>query len=411
MDYDSLYVTLGGHHFSFYYDTTFTQFGWTHVAAAWDGDTIKTYVNGYFLGQAEYTGSISWNHHKVFLGKSDASMGYLSGALDEVRIYNRALDGNEIMALKNYADTTKFVSLISPNGGEKLLAGQKQFITWVSNQVNNIGLDYSTNNGTNWLPVVSSVDAAAGKYIWSIPGILSDSCKLRIRDMADSTFHALSDSLFSIIDTVAYVNITALLEAFYNEYTGLMVPDMVYVSLRAPSNPDSIADYASTYLDSSGHGTASFLHITSGRYYIVINHRNHVETWSAATYQVTRGDTLALDFSASRSIAYGNNLVRHNNRWCIYAGDVNQDGYVDPLDLAAVDLASWYYVSGYVPEDVNGDGYVDPLDFSMVDINSYSYVEIKRPPAVLGRRAVKQKWDFHTATRTTIPIAKKKEGK
>jgi hypothetical protein len=51
------------------------------------------------------------------------------------------------------------------------------------------------------------------------------------------------------------------------------------------------------------------------------------------------------------------------------------------------------------------------VDVNVAGIYEYFHISFKRPPAVLGRIALKRKWDFHTATKPTIPIAKKKEEK
>ena len=406
LDWDTLNVTLGTHHYPFYYDTTFTSLSWVHVAASWDGDTIKAYVNGNLLGSAEFTGGLGWDSLTSYIGKNNATGVYFGGLLDEVRIYNRALDASEIRSLMHYTDTVKFLSLLSPNGGEKFLARQQRNITWVSNQVNNVLIQYSINNGMDWQTACSSCPAGSGKFTWTIPDEFSEQSKIRIFDSADSSFCDVSDSSFIIKDTVTCLNVIALLEGFYDEVTGIMVPDYVYVSLRRAVNPDSIIDYAETYLDSTGYGTASFHQVPDGTYYIVISHRNHIETWSALTYAISHDTTLTLDFSASRSMAYDNNQVQHNNHWCIYGGDVNQDGFVDALDLSAVDQACYYGLSGYIAEDINGNELVDDSDYAIVNRNSRRYVRYKRPPSGQGRIAVLHKWDYRKTKKIPVPVVK-----
>jgi len=410
LDFDTLHVTIGKKNFSFYYDTNFCQFGWNHIAATWDGDTVKAYANGYVFGSAEYTGALSWNRQKIYVGKDSYTGKYFGGAMDEVRIYDRALSESEIQTLRDYTDTVRFIYLLSPVGGEKFLAKQKRNLAWVSNMVNSVTIEYSTDSGTNWQTIASDVAADAGTYQWTVPQLLSTNCKVRVHDTQDTVTRGMSDSLFSIIDTVAYIDVTALLEAFYDEYTGLMVPDVAYVSLRPVAYPDSIADYSAVYLDSLGHGTASFLNAPNGTYYVVINHRNHLETWTAAGYAVARGSTLTLDFSANRYLAYGNNMVQHNGRWCIFAGDINQDGVINQQDMAVTAVASENYVTGYVSEDVNGDGYIDPLDLSFIDGNAFNHISIKRPPAILGKIAVRRKWEYKTSFQLLSPFAKVKGG-
>ena len=113
-----------------------------------------------------------------------------------------------------------------------------------------------------------------------------------------------------------------------------------------------------------------------------------METWSANTIAFAKNTTTTYDFTDNSSKTYGNNVTNITSGvYGMYAGDVNQDGYVDPLDLSLVDEGSYNYAAGRgLAADVNGDGYVDPLDLSIVDQNSYNYVGIKRPSVSgLGR--------------------------
>ena len=65
--------------------------------------------------------------------------------------------------------------------------------------------------------------------------------------------------------------------------------------------------------------------------------------------------------------------------YCIYSGDVNQDGTVDGTDLQLIDNDSYAFVSGYVPTDVNGDDFVDGTDASIAGNNANNFVSVIRP--------------------------------
>ena len=119
---------------------------------------------------------------------------------------------------------------------------------------------------------------------------------------------------------------------------------------------------------------AVFENAPGGTYYLVVQHRSSVQTWSAEGIQFSKGDTVTYDFTTGAEKSYGNNLVLVDTKYCMFCGDVNQDGYVDPLDIALVDQDSYLYVVGHVATDLNGDGYVDPLDLSLIDADSYNYV-------------------------------------
>lgn len=72
--------------------------------------------------------------------------------------------------------------------------------------------------------------------------------------------------------------------------------------------------------------------------------------------------------------AYGNNLKLKGTKWCIYSGDVNQDGIVDIGDLVLVDNDNYNFVTGYTNTDINGDGIVDVTDLVTADYNNLNFV-------------------------------------
>ena len=65
--------------------------------------------------------------------------------------------------------------------------------------------------------------------------------------------------------------------------------------------------------------------------------------------------------------------------WCVFSGDVNQDGVVDLTDVSLTDTDSLNFVIGYKATDVNGDNIVDISDVLIVDINNLNFVSEIRP--------------------------------
>lgn len=118
-----------------------------------------------------------------------------------------------------------------------------------------------------------------------------------------------------------------------------------------------------------------FKHAVTGDYYIVVKHLNSLETWSKAGGEsFERFETMFYDFTFQQTSAYGNNLVFVENIWCIFSGDVNQDGVIDAQDRALC----WNLrnVAGYYPEDVNGDGLVNAQDRGIIWNNRNKSVQI-----------------------------------
>lgn len=179
--------------------------------------------------------------------------------------------------------------------------------------------------------------------------------------------------LFEPRDTSITLNLTALIHGFYNGTT--VKPDTVKVFLRQAFSPFAKIDSVKIFLNSSGFGTGKFLKTPNGTYYIVVTHRNGLETWSRVGGEsLAQGTSISYDFTTASSKAYGNNLVQKGTKWCIYNGDVNQDGIVDLTDLLSVDNDNYNFVTGYVITDTNGDTIVDVSDLSIVDGNSLNYV-------------------------------------
>ena len=79
------------------------------------------------------------------------------------------------------------------------------------------------------------------------------------------------------------------------------------------------------------------------------------------------------DFTNSASQAYGSNLVLHGGKYCIYSGDVNQDGITDGSDLMKIFNDSYAGLTGrYLASDLNGDNIADAADLAILDNNVFN---------------------------------------
>ncbi len=200
--------------------------------------------------------------------------------------------------------------------------------------------------------------------------------------------HATGASDSAVFDDVVIpgassstLNLTALIEGFYNTVTGKAnIRDTVKVYLRNPVSPFAAADSAVAVLDSVTF-SASFVfnNVSTGNYYIELKHRNCMETWSKLPQTITSGSTVNYNFTDSVSKAYGNNLALTGTKFCFFSGDVNQDGTIDVSDLSLIDNDSYNSPNGYLPTDVNGDYYIDASDISITENNAINTVLIQRP--------------------------------
>jgi len=157
------------------------------------------------------------------------------------------------------------------------------------------------------------------------------------------------------------------------------VADQVTVKLAQSTAPYSIV-YTCTNANLYSNGSCSFSipGAISGNYYIVVNHRNSLETWSADPVSFN-GSLVTYNFTDSDTKAYGSNMKQIGSSFCLFAGDVDQDGGIGTLDLGLVDNQSSAFGAGYLVEDVDGDGGVGTLDMGIIDNNSANFVSIVTP--------------------------------
>ncbi len=175
-----------------------------------------------------------------------------------------------------------------------------------------------------------------------------------------------------------YKNLSAriLLQGFYSESTMQMRRDTIFLSAKTSLPPYHVQSVAKAYAGANGYCEFKLGGILPGSvYYIQLNHRNSVETWSASGGSTVNLKRPFLDFTSSASVAYGNNLIAVGGVYCIYGGDTNTDGVVDALDLSLADNDAFSVVTGYVNTDVTGDGVVDGADMSLIENNAFAYVQ------------------------------------
>jgi hypothetical protein len=130
------------------------------------------------------------------------------------------------------------ITVTSPNGGEELLAGTTH-ITWESTgEIENVRIEYSINNGTDWTDIAASTEND-GSYTWEVPCNPSDECLIRISDV-DSEASDTSDEVFSIIDDEApYVAVIVEKNHLWPPYRKMVDVDLTFeVSDICDPEPD-----------------------------------------------------------------------------------------------------------------------------------------------------------------------------
>lgn len=158
------------------------------------------------------------------------------------------------------------------------------------------------------------------------------------------------------------------LEGFYNGTD--QVRDTIKVYLALATSPHAFQDSMTVFLASDGTGGVSFLNAPNGNYYIVVRHRNHLETWSSAPVPFNLGNLVNYDFTTGANKAYCNNMKQVGSAWVFYGGDANQDGNIDVDGDYNLSITQ-FGIDGYRSCDFNGDNFVDGHDLLILYSNLF----------------------------------------
>ncbi len=70
---------------------------WYHFSATYNGSEMKVYLNSKLVNSSEYNGIINVNNNNIIIGAERPNVNTFWGILDEIRIYNYARSGDEIL--------------------------------------------------------------------------------------------------------------------------------------------------------------------------------------------------------------------------------------------------------------------------------------------------------------------------
>jgi hypothetical protein len=235
----------------------------------------------------------------------------------------------------------------------------------------------ATNNAT-----------ACGSYTWPANGQSYTQSGTYTRTSLNASGCTQADTLqLNIQVCQTELHLGCLLDGYYDGNAG-MVPvlqnqgeattagacDTIHVELHSDTAPYLLETSTNTVLQQNGTAICIFPYQTGSKY-IVVKHRNAIETWSAQP--INMGAVVNYDFRTSASKAYANNQVDVSGNgtiWALFTGDINQDQNVDLLDMPILEEDIALYMFGYTATDLNGDGNTDLLDVIYLDYGIANYV-------------------------------------
>lgn len=190
-------------------------------------------------------------------------------------------------------------------------------------------------------------------------------------------WYTISDRFHPLVGEVFTMTVSAVPEGLWDG--AIATRDTLVAELHEITSPYALLGNDKQYLTPQGSAVFHFYNIANNTgYYVVIRHRNSIDLWSG-TAAYFNNSLSSYDFTGSRNATYGANTVFKSGKYCMYSGDVNQDGFIDFSDLTLIDNDSFNFTSGYVNTDLNGDLFVDFSDLTLADNNSYNYIGVVKP--------------------------------
>jgi len=166
---------------------------WRHVAGVYNGASMIIYIDGVEDTRIPSTGSVTASANNLFIGENSGAAGrHITGLIDDVRLYNKALTVEEIAEAMR-GDTT-LAGKPSPSDGSTVDVKAAVLLTWLpgDNAVQQdvyLGTDRSTvedvdasdatgiyrgqQSGTSYTPA-GGLPWGTGPYFWRVDQVNSD---------------------------------------------------------------------------------------------------------------------------------------------------------------------------------------------------------------------------------------------
>jgi hypothetical protein len=170
-----------------------------------DGDGIDEVV--WSIGGAVFVYKVTGNNQfqRVWSWGNDHG-GTLPTSV--VNIYDMNNDGYKEIVVGGSGKTSIFemeaIRVLSPNGGEIFHTDSNETIYWQTfhpPRCDSLSLFYSIDNGRTYQQIVHGLQSTDTSYVWTVPYVNSDSCKIKVITYGPGWQYDESDGVFSITST------------------------------------------------------------------------------------------------------------------------------------------------------------------------------------------------------------------
>jgi hypothetical protein len=214
---------------------------WIHLVGTYDGDYLRLYINGTKVAQTGPHGGpmTGCPGYSLRIGRTGWDALYLTGALDDVRIYNRTLSDEEISDIYNSTSYPKLfeaepiipiaeITFVPPTPENEIVTDNYTFI--------NITIDTPGACILEW--------AGVNESLTEEPLFLNFHINKTLLTNGNYTFRAWCNTSVN-----GLYNVTEMRWVYIN-YTAMSIPNIVFVS-PTPNNEVVSYDYAFINLTAS----------------------------------------------------------------------------------------------------------------------------------------------------------------
>ncbi|MCR4417421.1 MAG: choice-of-anchor J domain-containing protein [Ignavibacteria bacterium] len=305
--------------------------------------SITTPATGNILGMTSVSENEYWFTSNTFVYySSDHGTNWSTGFTATQSLYHlhfKSLGGQNAVGYAVGANgyvvkyfrgpVTPQVVVVAPNGGENWTVGSTRQIVWNAQAVQNVKLEYSTNNGASWnyiatVPALTnklnnandaetsnnSVEGTLGTYNWVIPNTPSNQCLVKVSDASNPAVFDVSDNVFTISTGVPgpqlqfNYDVSALAPGVYSLYGSEFDGEYFYITrwneakiFRVNKSGTQIDSFNVTGLPSGGFRDLAF----DGQYLYGSNNSTTVYRIDRTTFAATAAFTSPI---AVRGISY-----------------------------------------------------------------------------------------------------------
>jgi subtilisin-like proprotein convertase family protein len=205
--------------------------------------------------------------------------------------------------------------------------------------------------------------------------------KIRINDLAagdTGVFNMCGIKINNMPLVESNFFLSNYIQGLYNPSTNFTIRDTVTMYLRKRFTPFVIVDSCKREMNQFGDSQMSFKNaVADTQYTLSIKHRNSIEIWSNIT-RVFKYSASTASFQLSSIVSvFGDNEIQVDAspvKYAMYSGDVDQDGFIDLVDVVSISNEANNFTSGYKVQDLTGDNLVDLNDLLISYNNASNFV-------------------------------------